>query len=789
MNTLFCNLPTDLAADIERHASDVERFLKGELSASVFKARRVPRGIYEQRQNGTYMVRVRVPGGLLAAEQARTLADVAQRFARSRLHVTTRQDVQIHDVSIEQTSAVLRELLKAGLAAKGGGGNTVRNVTVCPYAGICPAELFEVTPCALAITQYLIALPGSFNLPRKYKIALSGCRADCAFSRVNDLGFIACTRDGRPGFAIYVGGGMGASSRVGDLIEDWMPAREAVRAAEAVRRLFDRLGDRTDRHHARLRFVFDRIGADKFRELFQAEMTRVRSENVADAPEPEVLTVRATVGPPPLRPSSPETNGLRVIQQRQVGFVAIPIALPLGFISSDDLRIIADCAERFGTKRLLRTTRTQGLLLPFIPPANLAALADNLKRLSIPIQSSSALNHFVVCAGATTCRLGLCDSRAAARACAAALDKLQLDGDKLAGLEIHLSGCPNACAQHPVASLGFFGTARRFGGHLVPGYQVILGGRYGPDCVRLGVSLGTVPARRLPDYLAALLKTYLEQRHGNESLADFFDRLGAAHFQEQVREYAAVPPYEEAPEFYRDWEQSEDFSLAGRGPGECGAGVFEAIAEDLATARKALREAATAAQPAQLLFDALLATARALLITRGFDSNRPDETFRAFETHFLDSGLVDSSFRGLLLRGRSFCEGWQDALRDREDEIRRLLDRIETLYHSMDADLRFHVPEAEQSRTQPQPPPAQADSSTPTAELDLRGVACPLNFVKAKLKLETLNSGETLSIVLDDGEPIRNVPASLRNEGHEVLDTRPTGDGHWRVLVRKRTNP
>mgnify|MGYP001580707868 CR=1 FL=1 len=186
MNATICRLPDELGQDIEQHAHDVDRFLKGELSASILKSRRVPRGIYEQRRNGTFMVRVRVPGGALGAAQARALAAVASRYGSGTLHATTRQDIQIHDVTIEQTPAVMRELFQAGLTSKGGGGNTVRNVTACPYAGICPAERFDVTPCAVAVTEHLIGLPGSYNLPRKYKIAFSGCGADCALGRVND---------------------------------------------------------------------------------------------------------------------------------------------------------------------------------------------------------------------------------------------------------------------------------------------------------------------------------------------------------------------------------------------------------------------------------------------------------------------------------------------------------------------------------------------------------------------------------------------------------------------------
>ena len=366
MTSATCRLPAELAQDIEQHAHDVDRFLKGELSASILKSRRVPRGIYEQRQNGTYMVRVRVPGGALDLAQARGLAGVASRYGGGTLHVTTRQDIQIHDVLIEQTPAIMRELLPAGLTSKGGGGNTVRNVTACPYAGFCPAERFDVTPCVVAVTQHLIGLPGSYNLPRKYKIAFSGCGADCALARVNDLGFIAQVRDGVPGFGVYAGGGMGAESRVADRMEAWVPAAQVVRIAEAVRQLFDRLGDRRNRRRARLRFAVERVGADEFRGMLREAVAAVTADGV---PASEYAT---EIAANPVAPSGDyrglltEMAGVEVLRQRQAGYVAVPLRLPMGQISWQALAALADIAERFSADQLLRATQDQNLLLPFV---------------------------------------------------------------------------------------------------------------------------------------------------------------------------------------------------------------------------------------------------------------------------------------------------------------------------------------------------------------------------------------------------------------------------------------
>jgi sulfite reductase (ferredoxin) len=784
MTPAICRLPDELAHDIEQHATDVDRFLKGELSASILKSRRVPRGIYEQRKNGTYMVRVRVPGGAITAAQTRALAQVASRYGGGTLHVTTRQDIQMHDVKIEETPAIMRELFKAGLTSKGGGGNTVRNVTACPYAGVCPSERFDVTPCVAAVTEYLIPLPGSYNLPRKYKIAFSGCGADCALAQVNDLGFIAHVRDGVPGFRVYAGGGMGAESRVADRMEEWVPSGEVIRIAEAVRRLFDRLGDRRNRRKARLRFAVERAGADTFRAMFREAVRGAGEEGVP------ACVARADLGEPPAAPPwdyralLTQAGGLSVLRQRQPGLVAVPLCLPMGEVSWKTLEALADIAERFSGEKMLRATQDQDLMLRFVRESDLGALRGELDRaLGSDVSRHAAFSAFTACTGAATCRLGLCLAQNAAGACAERLAGAGLDPATLRSADIRINGCPNACGQHPIGTIGLFGAAQRVGERMVPAYRVLLGARRGEGRVRLGLAAGAVPARALPAFLASLLQDFQDGRKSGEAFADYFDRRGLTHFQSVLQGHTAAPRYEEDPEFYRDWGRDEDFSLAGRGQGECGAGVFEVIAEDLSAAAKALDEAQKAADPGPALYGGLLAAARALLITRGIDSQDPGVVMKSFETHFVESKLVDDSFRGLLAGAQAYRAGGLTALTGRRDEIRRLLDRVELLYSTMDAELRFHVPEA----VAPSAAAATTDGSgPPTSEMDLRGVACPMNFVKAKLRLETLDVGATLAVLLDDGEPAQNVPASFRNEGQEVVDLRATGNGQWRMVVRKK---
>lgn len=782
----YCTLPPTLADDINKYEKDVERFLAGELTPAMMRSRRVPFGIYEQRQDCSYMVRVRVAGGALTAEQAQCLAALSAKYSNGQLHVTTRQDVQLHDIDLADTPPIMRTLLEVGLSSKGGGGNTVRNVAACPYAGICPHEHFDVTPLAHAVTEYLIQQPGSYHLPRKYKIAFSGCAADCALAQVTDLGFIAETRAGEAGFRVRIGGGMGATSRLADELLDWAPAGECIQIAEAVRRLFDRHGDRDNRQRARLRYVLERLGIDPVRARFHQIIREVTDEGVP------AWSGRCDANSAPIPPTaeSPEVeriDGILRLRQRQTDRIAVPLHLPLGFLSADEFAQIGDIAARFSSENGVRTTRRQNLLIRSVPENALAELARELRSLDTDMLAPDPLERFVTCAGTSTCRLGLCLSRNAARACATKLRSAGIPQETLDALDIHINGCPNACGQQPVGPLGLSGAAQRIKGRLVPSYRISVGGRCNAEGARLGTNCGQVPAKALPNVLKRLAESFRENRVGPESFNHYCDRKGIEWVKAIVTAHAEVPAYENAPEMYRDFGANEDFSLADRGGGDCAAGVFEIIQTDLAAAR-------AARDP----FTVMLHATRALLPARGSDAQTPDEVFRDFETHFVDTGLVPESFRPLLARARGQAQGWTQALEGCEADVTKLLKRVETLYANLDSALQFQPPETRTPQTPKKPQAAEsaipadaadADRTTHSAdnvEFDLRGIPCPINFVKAKLKLEEdLKIGQRLSIILDDGDPVKNVPASFRKEGQDVEELTDLGNAQWRVVVRR----
>lgn len=492
----------EFVAAVDAYEEAVARFQKGELPLDQFKPFRATHGVYEQRRDGTFMVRARVPGGLLGRSQALAIADIASELGSGFVHLTTRQDVQFHDISLAGTVQVMRRLLAIGIGCAGSGGNTVRNVLVCPFAGVCPRERFDVRPMVEALNQLLPALVAPFKLPRKFKIAVSGCDCDCAMAAFTDLGFVARPRNNQAAFAVYAGGGMGMHSRVAELLEETVAPTEAGTVTLALLRLFDRHGDRQNRAKARLRFAFDRLGLDAVRTEYLADKA-ASAVPMAIAPTPLLKPEAAAGAPPPWRRERPEA-GLRVVSQRQPDHVAVALHPPLGLLKVADLRIIAEAAATFSTSQDLCLTPAQGLLLLNVPRQHLSALAGALTQLTPDVRLPSAFRCLTVCTSADTCRLGACQSRELARALAAALDAAALPAEQLDALDIRISGCGNSCGQSPVGDIGLVGTNRSVDGVTRPHYKLLRGARRGFPNPGFGTETQVLDAAAVPAAILAL---------------------------------------------------------------------------------------------------------------------------------------------------------------------------------------------------------------------------------------------------------------------------------------------
>jgi sulfite reductase (ferredoxin) len=772
MSTVM-RLPAGFDEDLARFREEIERFQQGAVPAAEFRAFRVPRGVYEQREEGTYMLRARCPAGVLLPAQLRALARVSRNYGSGTLHVTTRQDIQVHRVLLPNVYSALAELHAAGLSTKGGGGNTVRNITACCDTGVCPQEAFDVSPSVVALSEFLLPDPLSYQLPRKYKIAFSACSRDCAGATINDLGFIAKRRDGVDGFAVYLAGGMGAESRTGTLFETFVPAHEIHLVAEAVKRVFDQHGNRRDRHKARIRFLLERVGLDQFRQWYRQELAAIRpsAKDLAIRPLPNPPDRTAVAAAQPA-PGFDEWRTRSVEPQKQAGSWLVHIPLPLGEISADTLEQLADVVQQHG-EGCVRTTQRQGLVLRWVRSAELAALHAGLAHLGLASVEPPILQNLVSCTGASTCRLGICLSRGLTTAIRSALAASTLDLAALGELRIHVSGCPNSCGRHPIADIGLFGVARRVGERLVPHYVLQLGGKVAEGETRLATGDQAIPARNVPALLVALLDAYRRSADFPD-FAAFLQNSGRQLAEDLAEQYKAVPDFSAGREYYVDWGGSDVFSLAGRGPGECGAGVFDLIEVDLQSAQEAIR----AGKP----FEATILAARALLVTRGHLAENAQDALDLFTRLFLGEALVDRSYGDLISLARQAAQRQPEGagFQPEAGTVERFVDTIARLYGQMDSSLRFKPV----TETRAVAPAAAAPVPPPIdRQADFRGVVCPLNYVRTKMVLDRMKAGEVLSVLLDR-EGARNVPPSVANDGHEVIDVRPEGED-WRITVRK----
>ncbi|ROR34379.1 nitrite/sulfite reductase [Inmirania thermothiophila] len=525
----------------------VEAVRAGRMAPEAFVPVRLQQGIYAQRQEGLHMVRVKLPGGAVAPRQLAGLAEGLERFCgHPVVNLTTRQDVQYHGVRLEDLPALLRLLAGHGLTTREAAGNTVRNVTACPLAGVCPGEHVDVQPLIEAVARRFTGDPVASALPRKFKVSFSGCEADCAGARIHDLGIVAVRRDGAPGFALYVGGGLGSRPREADLLDPFVPAARLLAAVEAVIRLHHEHSERRRRARARLKFTVERLGIERFRALYRERLARLEGGAVAAAwREP---------GPAPALPGGVVRAP---VAQRQPGRVALPVAVPRGELDAAQLRGLAALLPEHGVEAL-RVTQDQNLLLLGVAEERLAALEAALGRLGLG--RPRAGDGVVTCPGTTLCPLAVTASPHLAD---------RIDGGA-EDLRVRVNGCPNGCAQSRVGDIGLHGQGRRVDGVLVPCYVLEFGGDPAAGG-GLAVEGPEVPARRVPQALARVRAAWRERRGEDESFGAWARREGAGFFHALLADLVPVRA-EEAAALAVDWSGEGAVAQDEEGLGECAQG-------------------------------------------------------------------------------------------------------------------------------------------------------------------------------------------------------------------------
>jgi len=575
--------------EIDRFRRVLTAYQAGDVEEALFRRFRLQHGIYGIRnQTGIQMVRVKIPFGRLTSRQLEMLSHVADTYANGHGHVTTRQDLQFYYISLEQVADLLAALGSVGLTTRESSGNVVRNVTADPLAGVAPDEVFDVRPYANGIARFFLRNPICQNMGRKFKIAVSGSSTDRAYAQIHDIGAIARIAEvnGRllRGFDIFIGGGLGANPRLAQRLEAFTPEDQLFVTIEAVIRVFDRLGERQNRSKARLKFMVAKLGVDVFRELVFQERSVLPMVNAHIYPRFDDAHIGWVEPRHPAEkisgknqfPGEDEEDFQRwlttnVVKQKQDGYAAVFVTAPGGDISAPQFRALAEISRRFAGGEVF-TTITQNLVLRWIPEQALSDLYRALQEIGLGASGAHRLPDVVACAGAETCNLGITTSHRLGLEIRRRLGQ-QLENylaADLKGVDIKISGCPNACGHHHIAAIGFHGGARRINGLVVPHYRIFLGGRASGNQTVLGTLVTLIPARNVPAAVERLIERFRAGRHAGETFLAWIDRVGPRSLKNAFEDLQSLPDPEESPEVYRDWGQDTAFVLE-TGEGECAA--------------------------------------------------------------------------------------------------------------------------------------------------------------------------------------------------------------------------
>ena len=681
-------IPEDLSTEIDTFEAQIEQKKQGQIDDRVFAETRLRRGVYGQRyDNGQRfdgqitkalhypsddlfkgpdtvwdapgMQRIKIPYGGLTTDQMEVLADIAEEYSDGILHITTRQDIQIHYVHIEDTPDLMRRLASVGITTREACGNSIRNVTACPLSGVCHTETFDVTPYSHALAQFLLGHPDCQDFGRKFKIAFSGCAQEaCGLTSMHDMGMIARIKDGKRGFETYVGGGLGAVPHQAKLYSEFLPPEELLPTAQAICRVFARLGEKQNRARARIKFLVAKLGIEEFARLVKEER-KILPEDPAwtaylddlDAYGEEPLKIAAPLNGV-MRPEAfdawAETN---IYKQRQEGYVVATICLPLGDITSEQMKNLADIARKY-VKDTIRATVEQNIIFRWVSESDVISLYNDLCELGLAEAGAGTIVDVTACPGTDTCKLGISSSRglAAELRTQLAQQNLQLD-DAIKNFRIKISGCFNSCGQHHVADLGFYGNSRRINGYTVPHFQVVLGGQWTENAASYGLAMGAIPSKNIPAVIERITGDYVENREKDESFQAYIQRIGKKDVKELLQGLTQVPAHEIDASYYTDWGDIREFTIGDMGKGECAGEVVSLVQFELSGCETESFESQIHLEEGdyeaayKTAFNAMLHAAKALVKTQFLDVPE-DAIVEEFRTRFCDTELFYNQFAG-----------------------------------------------------------------------------------------------------------------------------------------------
>jgi sulfite reductase beta subunit-like hemoprotein len=579
------DVPGHIIPILEREFDDFDseagKFLDGQTPETEFIGFRLKQGVYGQRQANVQMVRVKLPFGGITPEQMDTFADVTERYAPlNKSHITTRQNIQIHHIPLDQMAKLIREISAVGLSSREGCGNTVRNVTADPLAGICEDEVFDPTPYVGAYVRYFVRHPTTQLMPRKVKTAFDGTASERAISGIHDIAFLARERDGVRGFEVRLGGGTSIMPRVAPTLVDFARADdgEYLKIAEACFLIFDRQDWlRVNRARARIKVLVDRDGIDAVRAMVEEEL---QGDWVAERDfTPDLFEYDEAPDAPGPYTGGASPNGDRsdfdrfveanVVAQKQAGFSAVTVKITRGDLSPEQFRGLGQIMREF-TGGHARTTVQQNLVLRWVRDEAIYDVWQRLSALGLGDAGADEITDVVSCPGTDSCKLGITASMGLNKAIQERVESLAITDPLARRIHIKMSGCPNGCSQHHIANIGFYGASIKVGDHTIPAYVAHIGGRYEGGEIAMGTRLKVrLPAKRVPDAVERWIASYLETREGDEPFNAWADRIGSTAFEDRVRDLALPVEFGiETMNMFIDWNRSGPFEVI-RGEGEC----------------------------------------------------------------------------------------------------------------------------------------------------------------------------------------------------------------------------
>uniref|UniRef100_UPI004026566C sulfurtransferase TusA family protein n=1 Tax=Prevotella sp. TaxID=59823 RepID=UPI004026566C len=855
-------IPSTLNGDLDYTQSLIDQFKAGEIQAGQLKSNRVPMGIYEQRKNQHYMLRLRCAGGLVTPEQLAKIAFVGHQLSTSHLHVTTRQEIQIHNVDIEDAIPALKKLEKVGISSAGGGGNTVRNMMVDDRSGLTADEEFDVYPYVEELTSRLIAEKDSFTMPRKYKVAIDTSVATANYSYIADLGLQARIKDGQRGFRVLIAGSAASNAHTGWEVFDFLPEKDLYRAAKALKNWFHKYGNRRNRHKARMRYVFYKYGTEEAKRLYLEEFEELKKDGSIDFEAPALPLEHHKPNFPPLKAPTDFETWKRRYAHKQTNAEGLKenlwyayIPLRHGNNSTDFFAEVAEYLCNYGND-VIRFTKKEQIQVRNIPEEYLTNIYAFFKKLGVyQIDYPVVVTNLTCCTGADTCRLGICLPKGAIDGIAKQLLNSDLNLDAIPDFELRMNGCTNICALATWGDLGFSGRVGRVGDDPYPAYTIWLPvkGKHEID-----LQQGYIAAKKIPAFVEDYLRDVIAEQANYADYYEYVAKRGVNIVKDLIAKYKEVAPYSEEPDTFFDFGDDEKFSLIKYGKAECSAGLFDIIEIDQDTIREKRKEVEQllgnipqgvpadlqsdgkqeTSKIEKLLHDIVFSENRMLLVTRGLDPRTDEDVYNGFEKEFIAAGIIPQKFKVLTDKARN-----NESLIAEKPLIDELADLLNDLYQNMDDSLQFKLPAVQSptdftdntdskeksagqknrsededksvssvksagqknrsededksvssvksvgqkstSENEQKSSAGEPEAISPDVKKDFRGVMCPMNFVKTKIALTPMQSGQILEILLDDGAPIENVPGSVKNEGHTILSTEKV-ENYWKVLIKKK---